>query len=403
MRESPTSCSPPIAEAIAARSQARRLAQITIGMLLGLGISGASDLLEGDRTNLDVHGAAILALAVTLWALRRGRLRLANSLMLGTAIAAISMLVWTDAGLRDPAMLGYPASSFLRSMVAGRRLFIVVLATILAVIGLVAVANVQGRHVNEVPAHSLANLVDVCIVLSLTAFVVWLLARDLQTALAELRAENARVLESQARIQFLATHDPLTGLPNRLLARDRFAQAAAHAQRDRSKVALLFLDLDDFKHVNDSLGHPSGDELLRAVSHRLTSALRADDTVCRLGGDEFLIVLANAGNEEDIAEIGVKILAQLTAPFIVDGQEISSSGSLGIALYPDDGSDIDEFAEEGRHGDVQRQGRGAQCGALLCRSHECWHAGACTAGRRIALGAGAERTDAALPAAVRSR
>jgi diguanylate cyclase (GGDEF)-like protein len=154
------------------------------------------------------------------------------------------------------------------------------------------------------------------------------------------------VRESQARIEFLATHDPLTGLPNRLLARDRFAQATARARRDRSRVAMLFLDLDDFKHINDSLGHPSGDELLRAVSDRLTGGLRAGDSVCRQGGDEFLILLANASHEDDIAEVGVKLLAQLARPFTVDGHEIASSGSLGIALYPDDGSDFDELLKK---------------------------------------------------------
>jgi diguanylate cyclase len=342
----PPSSTLQIADDATARSPARRLAQITIGMLLGLGVSAVLDLLEGDRTNLPVHGAAALALAVALWALRTGRLRLANGLMLVTAVATISMLVWQNAGLRDPAMLAYPGILVFASTMAGRRLFITVLAIILAFLGLVATANVQGWHVNDVPVHSIANLVDVCVVLSLTAFVVWLLARDLQSAVAELRAENARVHESRARIEFLATHDSLTGLPNRLLARDRFAQATVHAQRDRSRVALLFLDLDDFKHINDSLGHPTGDELLRAVSHRLTGNLRAGDTVCRQGGDEFLILLGNVGHQDDIAEIGVKLLAQLTAPFIVDGHEVSSSGSLGIALYPDDGSDFDELLKK---------------------------------------------------------
>ena len=342
----PPSSTLQIAVDATARSQARRLAQITIGMLLGLGVSAVLDLLASDRTNIYVHGAAALALAGVLWALHTAQLRLASGLLLVTAVVTISLLVWQNAGLRDPAMLAYPGILVFASTMAGRRLFIAELATILAFLGLVAAGNVQGWHVNEVPVHSIANLVDVGVVLSITAFVVWLLARDLRSAVAELRAENARVHESRAHIEFLATHDPLTGLPNRLLARDRFAQATVHAQRDQSGVALLFLDLDDFKHINDSLGHPTGDKLLRAVSHRLTSNLRAGDTVCRQGGDEFLILLVNVGHEDDIAEIGVKLLAQLTAPFVVDGHEISSSGSLGIALYPHDGSDFDELLKK---------------------------------------------------------
>jgi diguanylate cyclase (GGDEF)-like protein len=182
--------------------------------------------------------------------------------------------------------------------------------------------------------------------IQVTAYVVWLLAGDLHAALADLRAENARVRQSQARAEFLATHDVLTGLPNRVLARDRFAQETLHAKRERSRAAVLFLDLDNFKHVNDSLGHPCGDELLRVVSQRLTSTLRGSDTVCRQGGDEFLILLAQVHDSDDVAEIGIKLLGQLALPFVVDGHEISSSGSLGIAMCPEDGSDFDELLKK---------------------------------------------------------
>jgi diguanylate cyclase len=337
---------PPSANDAAAQSRSRRLAQISVGSMLGFSISAASDLLEGDSSNLDVHLPALLALALALWALHKGRLGLASGLFLVTATVAISLLIWQNAGLRDPAVLAFPGILVFASTMAGRRLFFALLAMMLSVVVLVAVANVQGWHVNAVPTHSLANLIDVCIVLSLTAFVVWLLAGDLQAALANLQAENARVRQSQARIEFLATHDPLTGLPNRVLARDRFAQAAVHAQRERSRAAVLFLDLDDFKHVNDSLGHPRGDELLRAVSQRLTRALRGSDTVCRQGGDEFLILVADVHDSDDVAEIGIKLLAEVALPFVVDGHEITSSGSLGIAMYPEDGHDFDELLKK---------------------------------------------------------
>ena len=210
----------------------------------------------------------------------------------------------------------------------------------------VGVANLQGWHVNAVPTHTLGSMINVSIVLSLTAFLIWLMAGDLRAALANLTAENERVRRSQARIEFLATHDSLTGLPNRILARDRFGHAIALARRHQTMAALVFLDLDNFKSVNDSLGHPRGDELLRTVGDRLTKVLRDSDTVCRQGGDEFLILLGDVRDSSDVAEIGVKLLGQLTAPFLLDGLEVSTSGSMGIAMYPDDGADFDELLKK---------------------------------------------------------
>ena len=345
MRPSSSPAAPGPADA-ATRSRSRRLAQIIAASMLGFGLSAASDLSEDDWTNLGVHVPTLLALAAALWAWARRRLRLASALLLATVTAAISLLVWRNAGLRDPAMLAYPGILVFASTMAGRRLFYLTLMAILGFVGIVALANVQGWHVNPVPTHSVANLVDVCIVLLLNAFVIWLLAGDLHAALAELRAENARVRQSQAHVEFLATHDVLTGLPNRMLAQDRFAQAAAQAERERSGVAVMFLDIDDFKHVNDSLGHPQGDALLREASRRLADALRGADTVCRQGGDEFLILLADVSDAGDATEIALKLLAALARPFTIDGHEIGTSASIGIAMYPGDGRAFDELLKK---------------------------------------------------------
>ena len=314
--------------------------------MIGLAISGAINLIEGDWTNLNVHVPAQLALLCALWALRKARFELANTVLLVTATVAISVLVWQNSGLRDPAMIAYPAILAFASTMGGRRLFLFLLAMILLVVALVGVANLQGWHVNAVPTHTLGSMINVSIVLSLTAFLLWLMAGDLRAALANLTAENERVRRSQVRIEFLATHDSLTGLPNRILARDRFSHAIALARRHQTMAALVFLDLDNFKNVNDSLGHPRGDELLRTVGDRLTKVLRNSDTVCRQGGDEFLILLGDVRDSSDVAEIGVKLLEQLTAPFLLDGLEVSTSGSMGIAMYPDDGADFDELLKK---------------------------------------------------------
>ena len=331
---------------IASRSKSRRLLQVIVATMIGLAISAAINLAEGDWTNLNVHVPAQMALLFALWALRKGRFELVNAVLLVTVTVSISVLVWQNSGLRDPAMLAYPAILAFASTMGGRRLFLSLFAMILLVVAFVGVANLQGWHVNAVPTHTLASMMNVGIVLSLTAFLIWLMAGDLQAALAELRAENERVRLSQARVEFLATHDSLTGLPNRVLARDRFSHAIALARRHRTMAALVFLDLDNFKNVNDSLGHSRGDELLRTVGDRLSKVVRDSDTVCRQGGDEFLILLGDVRGRSDVAEIGAKLLEQLAAPFPLDGVAVSTSGSIGIAMYPEDGADFDDLLKK---------------------------------------------------------
>jgi diguanylate cyclase (GGDEF)-like protein len=334
------------AHVMASRAKSRRLLQLIVATMVGLAVSAVTNLVAGDWTNLKIHVPAQIALLCALWALRKGRFDLANTVLLVTVTLAISVLVWTNSGLRDPAMLAYPAILVFASTMGNRRLFLVLLTMILGVVTLVGVANLQGWHVNPVPRHTLGAMVNAAIALTLTAFVIWLMAGDLQTALASLRAENERVHQSQARAEFLATHDTLTGLPNRVLARDRFNHAVVVARRRRTKAALVFLDLDNFKDVNDSLGHPLGDELLREVGERLTKVLRDSDTVCRQGGDEFLILLGDVHDGSDVTEIGLKLLEQLAIPFVLGGLEVPTSGSLGIAMYPDDGADFDELLKK---------------------------------------------------------
>jgi diguanylate cyclase (GGDEF)-like protein/PAS domain S-box-containing protein len=156
--------------------------------------------------------------------------------------------------------------------------------------------------------------------------------------------------QSEERIHFLAHHDVLTDLPNRSLCIERLRMSIQHAQRAGEKVGVLFIDLDRFKNVNDSLGHHVGDALLRSVAKRLNDAVRADDTVSRLGGDEFIVVLNGVKNDEEIPRlIESRIVPLMREPHHIDGDELHVSCSIGIAVYPDDGSDIDELM---RHADV---------------------------------------------------
>lgn len=142
---------------------------------------------------------------------------------------------------------------------------------------------------------------------------------------------------AEARIHHMAMHDALTGLPNRVLLQDRLTQGIALARRNHGKIAVLMLDLDRFKHVNDSLGHHMGDRLLEEVSARIKGCLRESDIVARLGGDEFVIVLPSVSCEQDIEETVHKLLPSIRNPFLIEDHEIQVTGSIGIAQYPADG------------------------------------------------------------------
>ncbi|MBI2745618.1 MAG: EAL domain-containing protein [Burkholderiales bacterium] len=182
---------------------------------------------------------------------------------------------------------------------------------------------------------------------------------DLSTTLAPLRDASGTVTgylaiatditarkAAEQQVEFLAYRDVLTGLPNRLLLQDRFGQAIAHAERSHSKVALVFLDLDNFKTINDSLGHAVGDALLREIARRLGECVRETDTISRQGGDEFLLVLSDLAGTEAIPPVLLKIRERLQSPFTVDGHELTTSASIGVALYPDDGRDFETLLKK---------------------------------------------------------
>ena len=147
--------------------------------------------------------------------------------------------------------------------------------------------------------------------------------------------------EAREREQYLATHDSLTGLPNRALFYDRLAQAAASARRYGTTLAILFVDLDGFKGVNDELGHEAGDGFLREVARRLAGLVRKSDTVARIGGDEFTVILSQIGKPEDAARVARNMLERLAVPIRVSGGERTLHASIGLSIHPGDGERAD--------------------------------------------------------------
>ncbi len=174
----------------------------------------------------------------------------------------------------------------------------------------------------------------------------WMQARDRPTAeggIVSVRTDITELRRNQERAEFLANHDPLTELPNRRLLEDRLRQALIQARRNQSAVALMMVDLDHFKYINDRHGHRFGDEVLREAAQRLRSCVREVDTVSRVGGDEFVIVLSELRKAQDAALVAQKIIAALAQPFPIAGLEASLQleCSIGIARYPADGDDPD--------------------------------------------------------------
>ena len=160
----------------------------------------------------------------------------------------------------------------------------------------------------------------------------------------------SQLKRSEAQLEHLVHYDPLTNLPNRRLVQSRLQHAIDRAERQRAHVAVLFLDLDRFKNVNDSLGHPVGDELLEALTGRLSARLREDDTLGRLGGDEFLILLETLARPEDAGSVAQSLLQLLEEPFVLpSGHELYMGASIGISLYPEDGRSVTELV---KHADV---------------------------------------------------
>jgi diguanylate cyclase (GGDEF)-like protein/PAS domain S-box-containing protein len=155
--------------------------------------------------------------------------------------------------------------------------------------------------------------------------------------------------QAEARIAELATRDPLTGLPNRLLLSDRLARGIASAQREGALLAVMFIDLDHFKRINDTLGHEIGDLLLREVAKRIGGVLRKGDTLSRLGGDEFVVVLEGMKAAEDAGQVARKLIDALSQPYDLEGHTLNTSASVGIAIYPGDGTEATTLM---RHADT---------------------------------------------------
>jgi len=178
---------------------------------------------------------------------------------------------------------------------------------------------------------------------------IGVLARSFQQMQNEIRQQLEDLQENREDLEHMARHDVLTGLPNRRAFQERLDQALARAQRSGEPFALFFMDVDNFKNINDRWGHDGGDALLKIVALRLVATTRKVDAIARLGGDEFVVLLDNPAHREDVATIAEKLLESVRSPILHRGQELQIGFSIGISLYPDDGRTAAELMARADH------------------------------------------------------
>jgi diguanylate cyclase (GGDEF)-like protein len=327
----------------------KRLSQFSAVVFVAFTLTAVQYGLQSrwDIVGFLLGGAASMAGCMLL--ARQHQLPSASLLLWTSVTVVVSAIMWRSDGLHDSTLLAYPVILIGAGQLLKPRYFFGLLAAMLLCVMVIGLGSLWGLRTDVTPGTEVDRLTDTLTILLVGGFLIWFLAYDVQATLARLKQQIARFHASEIRLTYLAQHDALTQLPNRVLGSELMEQSIASSSRRGTSMALLFVDLDNFKDINDSLGHAAGDEFLQQVSHRLRAAVRKGDVVCRQGGDEFLVGLTDLQDSEAIASVATNILEQMKAPFSVREAEILASCSIGIAVHPKDGSEFEELL---RHADA---------------------------------------------------
>lgn len=342
----------------------RRLLQISLTTFVGLAI--AATMATG--TTRVILLAGVLGMLLSGGFARRGQIKVSATLFLVNQFILLSCLVWAYGGVRDLAMLGYPSLLVFAVILGNAYIFAGMLLLVVLYCTLLVVLTVNGQFTMVLPELTYSHIFFINIIFLLTGFSVYLLVKDLSGLMSSLRRENERVREREKTITELARHDQLTGLFNRRDAESRFARMMQEAHREGCQLAVFFLDLDNFKPVNDSLGHAAGDLLLQELSRRLKASMGPRELLYRFGGDEFMLVRMKLPPDPEQWE-GIlhgrakQLLDIVSEPLQIMQHQIVSTASIGVAIAPFHG---DSFAEICRLADLamyaaKKSGRNGFC------------------------------------------
>lgn len=317
--------------------QSRRVRQLIVLLMAALLVFAVVNLTVIDTPVLLPLVVGVPLLGVALWLQQRCRVEEALLLVLWVMTLVATAMIGMRTGVTDLVVLAYPCILVLAAMtLSPRPLFLLGGFMLLALAGFTA-AEIGGWFTPTRHEVGFWSFINRALILVVVAVIGRTMARDLQAAVTRAEAESDRAKDNAMRLAFLVQHDALTGLPNRLLVQDRFAQALARSRRDGDPLAMLVIDLDDFRRVNDSLGHGVGDAVLQRMAERLRVLAAETDTLGRLGADEFVVVSSELGDAEALAVFAQRLLDGLAEPFERDGLCITCGSSIGIARFPHDG------------------------------------------------------------------
>jgi diguanylate cyclase (GGDEF)-like protein len=290
----------------------------------------------------------ILSFIVSYYCAKHYAPKLGTSLFLISVTLTACIFMWRSEGLNDEAVMAFPSLLVFAMLVSSFNLARWLLIIVCLNIVLNGLANQYGLYTNSVEASDLNTAIVLVLVLIMVSVAVYLASLNMQKLLVELAAENDKVTESKQEIIHLQNHDPLTGLPNRTMAEMVVRKRLKTGSREGFETSLLFIDLDNFKTINDTLGHAAGDTVLVTVAKRLLECVRETDTVCRFGGDEFVIVAMHE-HEGDLLHYSVlaeKILEVVCEPIKVEANNISPTVSIGISVAPRHASSFAELYQK---------------------------------------------------------
>lgn len=331
------------------RIRKKRVTQITLGVMLALLLIGSVQYVREFYSEALILFSAFGLCVHVLLELKRGRVDQASNFILLMLVGMSCAMAAVGGGLKDVVLFAFPGLIIFSSMLSKPRQTLVLLIAIVLYILLLGVGTELNWWQHATDSGALVTALFLVIILLVVGLSIYSLHRDMINLQRRLQQENELHLIAQHKAERLALLDSLTELPNRLLARERFESLFALATRNQQKVALMYIDLDEFKVVNDSYGHEAGDRLLIEVAARFRSVLRDSDTVCRLGGDEFLVLINELASEAELGNIAQKLLDCISLPFAFGKVEHVCSGSMGIAIAPNDGDNFDELL---KHADM---------------------------------------------------